>query len=663
MMGNTVRKNIWAGKPVRVLAAVLLSGLAMLSMSACGTEQSAETMAPEVTAAATEPAPTVPADGSAADATCKGSYTDPEVRGELAVAAAGDSRLTNDALQVYYRMELAAYEAPEGQENQPDFSRPLDTQPCPVEGYNSWQQYFLQQAVETWYRRTLLEQKSFLHRVREEKNFEYNTYLHENYMDDCMAVSPAQYLLYDDDATFEPNDLHREFLENIPQMLEDLAQDQGYAGAEEMARGEFGSGIEGLTEYTRLLNWDYAYFTELSYDIPVTDEETAAYLEEHPEENRQGTLADFRQILVKPDPGESREDLMKRAQSLINHEWNWKKATEAAFAALANKRSDDEGTALDGGLFSGIRPGQTPEAMDAWLFDSERKTGDTVLLESDQGVHILYFIGTRDISSETARRELTRQKLLERAGTDPEDLPLRVFYRKVGLTPVEALPRISAETDLLYRDVAHERFPRVPIYIQQDYVKAPYGAYTVSSHGCGIASLAMLSTYMTDTRLTPAMLAERYGSYNGLHGTDISIMEKTPPEMGYYLDHRSYDWEECKAALREGKLVVTLQVKGYFTRAGHYLVLDGYNEDGLLVVRDSNVFNYFRLPEHQEDAFPDSKIPPNSAFTWIFQKKITRIPICARCGDAPSEILSEDYICPRCEAALLRRETFLETFN
>ena len=47
---------------------------------------------------------------------------------------------------------------------------------------------------------------------------------------------------------------------------------------------------------------------------------------------------------------------------------------------------------------------------------------------------------------------------------------------------------------------------------------------------------------------------------------------------------------------------------------------------------------------------------------WIFEKKQTTSPLCTRCGDpsqAGETVYSGDYLCQRCEEALLRRNFFL----
>ena len=82
-------------------------------------------------------------------------------------------------------------------------------------------------------------------------------------------------------------------------------------------------------------------------------------------------------------------------------------------------------------------------------------------------------------------------------------------------------------------------------------------------------------------------------------------------------------------------------------------------------MRDSNIYNYARLEGHKIDKFTRSDLLSGSATAYIMQKKITRIPACARCGDtfeqtAPERLFNEDYLCHKCTAALARRDAFLE---
>ena len=81
-------------------------------------------------------------------------------------------------------------------------------------------------------------------------------------------------------------------------------------------------------------------------------------------------------------------------------QWKSGEATEDSFAALANEKSDDAGSNTKGGLYTDIYPGQMVANFEDWVY-ADRKTGDTDLVESERGVHIMYFVG----ESETNYRD------------------------------------------------------------------------------------------------------------------------------------------------------------------------------------------------------------------------------------------------------------------
>ena len=68
-------------------------------------------------------------------------------------------------------------------------------------------------------------------------------------------------------------------------------------------------------------------------------------------------------------------------------------ATEEAFAALATEKSEDTGSAANGGLYENVAPGSMVENFDAWCFDETRQPGDTGIVESDYGYHVMFFSG------------------------------------------------------------------------------------------------------------------------------------------------------------------------------------------------------------------------------------------------------------------------------
>ncbi len=77
--------------------------------------------------------------------------------------------------------------------------------------------------------------------------------------------------------------------------------------------------------------------------------------------------------------------------------WTSGEATEEAFAALANEKSSD-GDGTTGGLYENIYPGQMVESFEDWCFDASRKSGDTGIVESTYGYHIMYFVGDSEVN-------------------------------------------------------------------------------------------------------------------------------------------------------------------------------------------------------------------------------------------------------------------------
>ena len=86
----------------------------------------------------------------------------------------------------------------------------------------------------------------------------------------------------------------------------------------------------------------------------------------------------------------------EEAEALLNG-WKSGEATEEAFAALANEKSDD-GDGTTGGLYENVYPGQMVTAFNDWCFDASRKAGDTDIVETEYGYHVMYFVGDSEIS-------------------------------------------------------------------------------------------------------------------------------------------------------------------------------------------------------------------------------------------------------------------------
>jgi len=94
---------------------------------------------------------------------------------------------------------------------------------------------------------------------------------------------------------------------------------------------------------------------------------------------------------------EEKASAMTSAEEILN-EWKSGEATEASFAGLAAEKSTDTGSTANGGLYEDIYPGQMVAAFEDWCFAEGRKTGDTGIVETEYGCHVMYFVGDSDMT-------------------------------------------------------------------------------------------------------------------------------------------------------------------------------------------------------------------------------------------------------------------------
>lgn len=88
----------------------------------------------------------------------------------------------------------------------------------------------------------------------------------------------------------------------------------------------------------------------------------------------------------------------KAAAEAILKEWQSGEATEDSFAALATEKTTDTGSAANGGLYEDIYPGQMVVNFNDWCFDSARKPGDTDIVETNYGYHVMYFVSASAVT-------------------------------------------------------------------------------------------------------------------------------------------------------------------------------------------------------------------------------------------------------------------------
>ena len=84
-------------------------------------------------------------------------------------------------------------------------------------------------------------------------------------------------------------------------------------------------------------------------------------------------------------------DAHAKAEELLA-QWQSGEATEDSFAALALKESTD-GSKYDGGLYTEVYQGRMVTEFNDWCFDAARQSGDTGVVDTQYGSHVMYFSG------------------------------------------------------------------------------------------------------------------------------------------------------------------------------------------------------------------------------------------------------------------------------
>lgn len=312
------------------------------------------------------------------------TYTVDETTGlanaDNAITTVGQYTLNNSMLQTFYWRcftdfvsSVVESGADPLADYQLDISKPLNEQR--VLGSDvTWEQYFLHQAITMWWQYAAVN---------------------------AMA----------DEAGFELDEEVRKALDDEMAALEEQAAKDGFANGEELVKARLGMicDVADFRTYMELTTRADAYNLHYQENYVPTEQEVAAFYETNFDyysyygiTKDAGKGAAVRHILLKPgetdDPStglpvateEQWEACRVKAEELYA-QWQAGEATEESFGELAKTNSAD-GSASNGGLYEDVITGQMVEAFDGWLFDASRKPGDTGIVKTEFGYHIMYFV-------------------------------------------------------------------------------------------------------------------------------------------------------------------------------------------------------------------------------------------------------------------------------
>lgn len=310
----------------------------------------------------------------------KDSYTlsdqKAQKKADTVVATLGDAELTNGQLQVYYQMEVidfinnySYYLSLVGL----DYTKPLDEQTCYFDEELTWQQYFLEAALDTW------QQYQTLELAAEKDNFQLESEM-------------------------------QEYLDKLETTMTELAVKEGYDNADAFMQAQCGSNVT-LADYKYYMETyytGYMYFGQYYTAVEkLTDEQLDAYFQENKETLESNGIkqdgsytVDVRHILFKADGTENEDgtitftDAEAAASAKAEAEkvlalW-LENPTEENFAALAKEYTGDSNGEA-GGLYEDVTEGYMVATFNDWCFDETRKVGDYGIVETRFGYHIMFF--------------------------------------------------------------------------------------------------------------------------------------------------------------------------------------------------------------------------------------------------------------------------------
>jgi len=181
------------------------------------------------------------------------------------------------------------------------------------------------------------------------------------------------------------------------------AVDEHDEDAEEEEHEHTYSGLDWLFSSKRKAGDSKQYSTSVVYVL-----KKARLSDTHPVTVRHILITPF--SIEKGEDGEETETAAETATTASKEEWKnakdkaekilkeYKKGkkTAASFGALAKENSSDS-NAEDGGIYKNVVPNQMVPTFNAWCFDSSRKEGDTAIVKTEYGYHIIYFEGKSDL--------------------------------------------------------------------------------------------------------------------------------------------------------------------------------------------------------------------------------------------------------------------------
>ena len=338
----------------------------------------------------------------------------------IAVDRDGNPAMTNADMQIWYWNDFTSFMEQYGNYASMfglDYYSPLSSQPS-LEENLSWEQMFLKSAAT---------------------NKSVNYALAQAAYADGYTISEEDQQTIDDFTSAEGS-------------LAQAAAEAGYSDVNEYIQLYYGTGItlETYIDYVKeCLAHNYEYqLLQADIEGSITDEAISEYYDAHAEEMEASRVlkvnnVSVRHILITPEgeqdetTGDYSEEAWEAAKEKADELYAlWQEdPTEDNFSTLANENSDDGGSNTTGGLYENFDTDDMVEEFSDWAFDSGRVYGDTGIVKTSYGYHIMFFVEQTDTKGwvEPTREKLLSELFNERIDALCEEYPLNFDYTKIRL--------------------------------------------------------------------------------------------------------------------------------------------------------------------------------------------------------------------------------------
>ena len=245
--------------------------------------------------------------------------------------------------------------------------------------------------------------------------------------------------------------------------FEMMAQMYGYPDGNTLIKDILGpmATVESYRQYAEHMTLANSYMKALSDSVEITDEEIDSYYSANQSvftgQNIQKideNVINVRHILIQPEAAEDgtiSDEAWTAAETeaqRILDEWSAGEATESSFGELAGTYSTDPGSASMGGLYENVYPNQMVTEFNDWCFDDARQPGDTGIVKTSYGYHIMFYVSEGDYIywKEYCRQSLLNEKVSDMCNTIAENYKSAADTSKIILLDASEATVPTTET-------------------------------------------------------------------------------------------------------------------------------------------------------------------------------------------------------------------------